>query len=210
MNRTRLTRAGVRIVIAQSGRIGTWDTQVFFISITVSFGLLSVASLIVNFVAFNCCKYRAIYQQYATRETVDFSAMEDTLGAQSVLAQFKADQNLIDPVPPIFAPVYAADDGKGGARAARPSDAWRRRQDRASTVCPSPLSVAATAIGISSSRKSAAGIAMAELPGLGAAGSSGDDTRPSYVPIAQHPTISSRGGAEGAFHAVNPLSVPKV
>jgi len=165
----------------------------------VSFGLLSVASLIVNFVAFNCCKYRAIYKQYATRETVDFSAMEDTLGAQSVLAQFKTDQNLIDPVPPIFAPVYAADDGKDGAHGGRASDVWRRRQGRASTAGPSRLSgVAATAIGISTSRKSAAGIAMTELPGLGAAGGSGDDT-----------AAASRSGAEGAFHAVNPLSAAK-
>lgn len=68
----------------------------------------SVSVLVTDFIAFNLCPQRRLFQQYATRKTVD---MSDVLAKKEdlprLMARFADDDNLVDPIPPVFAEIIA-------------------------------------------------------------------------------------------------------
>ncbi|RYG51582.1 hypothetical protein EON66_10600, partial [archaeon] len=93
---------GVRIILTQNGRIGTFDFQALLINLMVSLGLLSVAIIITDFVAFKLCPLRDVYRQYAQRRTVDFSDLADTGHLAEVKSEFKVNAHAGEPHPPVI------------------------------------------------------------------------------------------------------------
>ena len=118
---------GVRIIVYFTSNVGAFDAQTLLINLTVSFGLISVAVLVIDFVSTTLLPLRHIYRQYKERVTIDFSELRKVHGdrATEVLSLFRANRsNLIEPEPDIFRSIGfgqdsgAADEGAGEARAA--------------------------------------------------------------------------------------------
>jgi hypothetical protein len=103
--RTTYNQHGMRIIVTQSGRIGLFNFQALLINLTVSLGLLSVAMIITDFIAFSICPARSIYQQYRLRQSVDMSDLRDTGRMLELFGRFKTDKDLVDPIPPVIAQV---------------------------------------------------------------------------------------------------------
>jgi hypothetical protein len=123
--RQTYNRHGVRIVVVQSGRIGRFSFQDLLINLTVSLGLMSVAILITDFVAFSLCKQRRIFSQYMLRKTVDMSDVLDAHDA-SILERFKREEDLVDPMPKIFADIIEARKARDAVKEQRNGIAARK------------------------------------------------------------------------------------
>jgi len=142
LTRTVVDRHGVRIIISQTGAIGTFDFQTLLVNLTVALGLLSVAALLVDAVATKLLPLRALYAQYKERVTVDLSDVKDA-DDMATLKEFERDPNLVDPVPPILDRLLTAQR--------------RRVEDRAKLLAatlPSTVSRSAASSGKPSARPS--------------------------------------------------------
>jgi hypothetical protein len=117
--RTTYNRHGVRIIVVMSGRLGVFSLQSLLINLTVSLGLLSLATVITDFVAFNLCPWRAMYNQYMLRKTVDMSDVLDATDAQTIVDRFRTEDDLIDPVPRVFAELFELKERRQRERARR-------------------------------------------------------------------------------------------
>jgi len=101
VDRVIYERRGVRILVSQSGFIGNFSIQALLVALTVSLGLLKVATLVVDFCATRVMRMRAIYGQYVTRTSVSLSEVRQA-DDQGVYAMFAKDPHLVDPVPPVL------------------------------------------------------------------------------------------------------------
>jgi len=119
LTRTTYNRHGVRIIVVMSGRLGVFSLQSLLINLTVSLGLLSLATVITDFVAFNLCPWRAMYSQYMLRKTVDMSDVLDAADAQTIVERFRTEDDLIDPVPRVFAELFELKERRQRERARR-------------------------------------------------------------------------------------------
>jgi hypothetical protein len=119
LTRSTYNRHGIRIIVVMSGRLGVFSLQSLLINLTVSLGLLSLATVITDFVAFNLCPWRAMYSQYMLRKTVDMSDVLDAADAQTIVERFRTEDNLIDPVPRVFAELFELKERRQRERARR-------------------------------------------------------------------------------------------
>jgi hypothetical protein len=101
VSRVIYRRRGVRILVSQSGFIGNFSIQALLVALTVSLGLLKVATFVVDFCATRVMRMRAIYGQYVTRTSVSLSEVRQA-DDQGVYAMFAKDPHLVDPVPPVL------------------------------------------------------------------------------------------------------------
>jgi hypothetical protein len=101
LDRVIYERRGVRILVSQSGFIGNFNMQALLVTLTVSLGMLKVATLVVDFCATRVMRMRAIYGQYVTRTSVSLSEVRQA-DDQGVYAMFARDPHLVDPVPPVL------------------------------------------------------------------------------------------------------------
>lgn len=91
--RTVLSRHGLRLIVTQSGRVGTFDFPTLLIAIVAGLGLMSVAKTGTDIVMASLMRDRAAYKQYRTAKTVDFSDLSAT-----DIAAFQ-EHDLINPPP---------------------------------------------------------------------------------------------------------------
>jgi hypothetical protein len=162
--RRQYNRHGIRIIITQSGRVGAFDFQTLLINLTVSLGLLSVAVLVTDFVSTSLCPQRAVYRQYKQRATVSFSTMKDQ-AAKELFRRFKTEEDLVDPLPPVFTEVVRAtasrrdlldgsgtprskgvDHGDGSELAATSASPGPSYGSSSSSSAPAPTAFAPTAV----------------------------------------------------------------
>lgn len=96
---TRLVRDrhGLRVLIKQSGTVGTFDFATLLISLTSGLGLLAVTTLVVDLFATRVMRLRSIYNQYKVYDTTDTAELEAALGPDE-LNRFDA-ADLVNPPP---------------------------------------------------------------------------------------------------------------
>jgi hypothetical protein len=114
-------RHGIRIVVSFTAAVGAFDLQTLLVNLTVSLGLLSVAILLVDVCALNCCPLRRVYKSYKERATVDFTDLRRAYSSEEAAAlikRFETDDSLVDPPPPIFEGVSAIARERRAAAAA--------------------------------------------------------------------------------------------
>ncbi|KJE88998.1 hypothetical protein, variant [Capsaspora owczarzaki ATCC 30864] len=70
-------RHGIRILIQQKGQMGKFDFQTLLINVVSGFGLLAVATLVVDVLAVSVMPEREIYSKYKYDDTLDFSDIRD-------------------------------------------------------------------------------------------------------------------------------------
>ena len=121
---TRLIRDrhGLRLVIKQSGTVGTFDFATLLITLTSGLGLLAVTTLIVDLLATRLLPLRSVITQYKTCDTAGMVELEESLGEEDELKRFtKAD--LVNPQPAFITRLLghkqllagSGDDGDDGA-----------------------------------------------------------------------------------------------
>jgi len=163
-SRNNYNQHGIRILVTQSGRVGVFNFQALLINLTVSLGLLSVALVITDFVAFSCCPARSVYAQYRMRRTVDMSDVRATGKWNDVVKQFKSEKDLVDPVPEVFRTLFEARERELAERnrLLNKAAAGAPALAPASATAPAPAAPAPLAVAV------AAGVPVASLPpGIG-------------------------------------------
>jgi len=93
-------RHGLRVLVKQSGTVGTFDFATLLISLTSGLGLLAVTTLVVDLCATRVMRLRTIYNQYKTYDTADTGQLEMSLGDDE-LSRFNA-ADLVNPPPPFL------------------------------------------------------------------------------------------------------------
>merc|ERR1719487_2097839 len=76
-NRTLVAMHGVLLQANIVGRIGDFNFNTLLLQLTASLTLLAVATMIVNYMATFCLKYRDYYQHAMVDITADFSEVAD-------------------------------------------------------------------------------------------------------------------------------------
>ena len=138
-SRNNYNQHGIRILVTQSGRVGVFNFQALLINLTVSLGLLSVALVITDFVAFSCCPARSVYAQYRMRRTVDMSDVRASGKWREVIKQFKSEKDLVDPVPEVFRTLFEAHEREIAER----NRLSNKAPASTATVAPAPASATA-------------------------------------------------------------------
>jgi len=72
-------RHGIKAIFLQGGQIGRFDVQTTLIQLVSALGLLSVATLAVDFLMLAGLPQRRLYKQFKVEETVDFSDLREGL-----------------------------------------------------------------------------------------------------------------------------------
>jgi hypothetical protein len=75
-SRTVLERHGIRLLVRQTGTVGVFDLATLLLTVNTAMGLLALAKFVVDFVSTTFLPARAIYRQYLTVRTADFSDLD--------------------------------------------------------------------------------------------------------------------------------------
>lgn len=75
-SRTVLERHGIRLLVRQTGTVGVFDLATLLLTVNTAVGLLALAKFVVDFVSTTFLPARAIYRQYMTVRTADFSDLD--------------------------------------------------------------------------------------------------------------------------------------
>lgn len=100
--RTVLNRHGLRILVRQSGTVGTFDSATLLLTLTGGLGLLFLSNLVVDLVATRVLPLRSVYASYKLWQSADAS---DLGLLSSADLRRHAEEDLVNHQPPFIAEV---------------------------------------------------------------------------------------------------------